>query len=90
VVAVTATLALLASAATTSRPRKVMIWSIAVLVSLIVGFSRVYLGVHWPTDVLAGFALGAAWAALSYAVLRPAARPVTAASAKRQPGKEGT
>ncbi|WP_239025044.1 phosphatase PAP2 family protein [Rhodoligotrophos defluvii] len=47
------------------RPRwqtKTYILSWAVLISLLVGVSRVYLGVHWPTDVLAGWTVGSAWA----------------------------
>jgi undecaprenyl-diphosphatase len=36
--------------------------ALALLLTLMVGVSRVYLGVHYPTDVLAGWCLGAAWA----------------------------
>ncbi len=45
------------------RRLKVYTLSLAVLITGLVGISRIYLGVHWPTDVLAGWTAGAAWAA---------------------------
>ena len=36
---------------------------------LLTGFSRIYLGVHWLSDILAGFALGMFWVSLSFIIL---------------------
>jgi undecaprenyl-diphosphatase len=45
-----------------SQRLRAYVFAIAVVVTLLVGISRLYLGVHWPTDVLAGWCVGASWA----------------------------
>ncbi len=40
----------------------------AILLTAVVGFSRIYLGVHWPSDVLAGWIAGATWALLCWLI----------------------
>jgi membrane protein DedA with SNARE-associated domain/membrane-associated phospholipid phosphatase len=43
---------------------RIAAWSAALVIVGVVGLSRVYLGVHWPSDVLGGYALGAMWIAV--------------------------
>ncbi|MCK5749195.1 MAG: phosphatase PAP2 family protein, partial [Oricola sp.] len=38
----------------------------AFALAIVIGASRVYLGVHWPSDVLAGWSLGIGWASLCW------------------------
>jgi undecaprenyl-diphosphatase len=49
---------------TRERGAKTYFLAVAILLSLLVGTSRVYLGVHYPSDVLAGWAAGSLWSTL--------------------------
>jgi undecaprenyl-diphosphatase len=70
------TLAMLVASLEPRRRTKALAYGLAAAVVVTVGFSRVYLGVHWPSDVLAGWCLGATWALTAWLVLRAAgARP---------------
>jgi undecaprenyl-diphosphatase len=45
---------------------RIYVIAVAIFLTFAVGMSRIYLGVHWPSDVAAGWALGATWACLSW------------------------
>ena len=53
-----------------AQRRRVRVYALttAVILTIAVGCSRVYLGVHWPTDVMAGWCIGAAWALVWWGV----------------------
>jgi undecaprenyl-diphosphatase len=52
------------------RPTRLFVLALAILLSVLVGVSRVYLGVHWPSDVAAGWMAGSAWALVWWLVAR--------------------
>jgi undecaprenyl-diphosphatase len=60
------TLGVLLAEATTHRSLRVFYIAFVVLLVGGIGISRLYLGVHYPTDVLAGWSLGTAWALLCW------------------------
>lgn len=64
------TLGALLASGQTNRAMHAYLMGLAVFLTLIVGVSRVYLGVHWPTDVLAGWTAGAAWALVCWVLAR--------------------
>ena len=45
-------------------------YSIATLLILAIGFSRLYLGVHWPTDIIAGYGIGFLWITVCIMLMR--------------------
>lgn len=69
------TLGLLLARTQTMRPVRTLLIALSVIITVLVGVSRVYLGVHWPTDVLAGWTLGAAWALLFWLIALKLDRP---------------
>lgn len=66
------TLAYLAARLERHRGARVATWIVAALIVVLVSLSRLFLGVHYPTDVAAGIVVGLAWAGFCMATLEAA------------------
>lgn len=55
----------------TLHPRYTKVWrAIGITLIVVIGFSRLYLGVHWPTDILAGYGIGFLWITVCIMLMR--------------------
>jgi len=43
------------------KAQRALLWAAAIVLIVAIGYSRIYLGVHYPSDVLAGYAAGFVW-----------------------------
>lgn len=69
--------------ASRNRWERILAWLFPAAVALAVGYSRLLLGAHWPSDTIAGFLFGALYLALVLGVLRRAERELD--TVRRQP-----
>ena len=74
-VAVYLTLGAMLASVQSSRKLRTYFIALAIVLAMLIGASRVYLGVHWPSDVLAGWCAGASWAILVWLAARQLGRP---------------
>ncbi|MEQ9409328.1 MAG: phosphatase PAP2 family protein [Fuerstiella sp.] len=63
------TLAAIVSVTLRKRSMKVYVFGVAFTIVILIGLSRVFMGVHYPTDVLAGWIVGIVWALFSWNVI---------------------
>ncbi len=79
------TLALLLAQVEPRKRARAYFVGVALLLTVLVGVSRVYLGVHWPSDVLAGWGFGSLWALSCWVVARALRKRGTLDSAQTSP-----
>jgi len=72
-----------------NRKLKAFILLTALMLTLLIGASRVYLGVHWPSDVAAGWAVGTAWATLCWGLAYLRRRETPSVDDGTAPSAEG-